>query len=133
MNHISSWKEIVSGLQSIEVKYEDENLGLLLLCSLPNSFSNFRDTILLSREKLTLAEVYEALQQREKMKSMVQAESSSFKAKALEVRGRPEQRDNYHNNNYRDKSRTDRGCSKSKGRGQFCRYCKKSSHNIDNC
>ncbi|KAK1604823.1 hypothetical protein QYE76_028496 [Lolium multiflorum] len=132
MNHLSSWKEIVSDLQSIEVKYEDEDLGLLLLCSLPNSFSNFRDTILLSRDKLTLAEVYDALQQKEKMKSMVQAESSSSKAEALEVRGRPEQRDNYYHNN-RDKSKGDRGRSKSKGRDKFCRYCKKSSHNIDDC
>jgi hypothetical protein len=32
-----------------------------------------------------IARVYEALQQRENMKSMVQAESSSSKAKALEV------------------------------------------------
>jgi hypothetical protein len=132
MNHLSSWKEIVSDLQSTEVKYEDEDLGLLLLCSLPNSFSNFRDTILLSRDKLTLAEVYDALQQKEKMKSMVQAESSSSKAEALEVRGRPEQRDNYYHNN-RDKSKGDRGRSKSKGRDKFCRYCKKSNHNIDDC
>ncbi|KAK1613221.1 hypothetical protein QYE76_036894 [Lolium multiflorum] len=132
MNHLSSWKEIVSDLKSIEVKYEDGYLGLLLLCSLPNSFSNFRDTILLSRDKLTLAEVYDALQQKEKMKSMVQAESSSSKAEALEVRGRPEQRDNYYHNN-RDKSKGDRGRSKSKGHDKFCRYCKKSNHNIDDC
>jgi hypothetical protein len=37
------------------------------------------------------------------------------------------------NNNYnRDKSKTDRGRSKSKGRkDNFCRYCKKDNHNID--
>jgi hypothetical protein len=133
LNHLSSRKEIVSDLQSIEVKYEDEDLGLLLLCSLPNTFTNFRDTRVLSRDKLTLAEVYEALQQREKMKSMVQAESSSSKAEALEFRGRPEQRDNYHHPNNRVKSKTDRGRSKSKGRDKFCRYCKKSNHNIDDC
>jgi 5'-3' exoribonuclease 2 len=67
------------------------------------------------------------------MKSMVQAKSSSSKAEALEVRGRPEQRDNYHHHNNRDKSKTDRGRSKSKGRDKFCRYCKKSNHNIDDC
>jgi hypothetical protein len=32
------------------------------------------------------------------------------------------------------KSKTDRGCSKSKGRrDKFCRYCKKDNHNIDDC
>jgi hypothetical protein len=89
----------------MEVKYEDEDLDLLLLVSLPSSFTNFCDTICLSSEILTLAKVYEALQQREKMKTMVQAEDSS-KVEALKVHGRIEQRTT--NNNYnRDKSKTD--------------------------
>jgi hypothetical protein len=91
MNHLSIFMEIVSDLLSMEVKYEDEDLALLLLVSLPSSFMNFRDTICISRDTLTLTEVYEALHQREKMKSMVQVESSSSKAEALEVRDRPEQ------------------------------------------
>jgi hypothetical protein len=41
LNHLSVFKEIVSDLQSMDVKYDDEDLGLLLLCSLPSSFSNF--------------------------------------------------------------------------------------------
>ena len=61
MNHLSIFKEIVADLVSMEVKYDDKDLALLLLCSLPTSFANFRDTILLSRDELTLAEVYEAL------------------------------------------------------------------------
>ena len=131
MNHLSIFKEIVSDLLSMEVKYDNEDLALILLVSLPNSFVNFRDTLLYSRDELTLAEVYEALQQREKMKSMVQAEGSSSKAEALQVRGRTENRNNNYN---RDKRKNDRGRSKSKGRdGKFCKYCKKTSHNIDDC
>ena len=61
MNHISIFKEIVSDIVSMEVKYDDEDLALLLLVSLPNSFSNFCDTIILSRTELTVAEVYETL------------------------------------------------------------------------
>jgi hypothetical protein len=65
---------------------------------------------------------------------MVQAEGSSSKAEALQVRGRTENRNNNYNNYNRDKSKTDRGRSKSKGRdGKFCKYCKKTSHNIDDC
>ena len=40
MNHLSIFKEIVADLVSMEVKY-DEDLVLLLLCSLPSSFINF--------------------------------------------------------------------------------------------
>jgi hypothetical protein len=72
--HLSVFKEIVADLQSMEVKYEDEDLGLILLCSLPSSFANFRDTILYSRDTLTVNEVYEALQAKEKMKQMVSSE-----------------------------------------------------------
>ena len=90
MNHLSIFREIISDLQSMEVKYDDEDLALLLLCSLPSSYANFRDTILSSHDDITLAEVQEALKQREKMKSMVQAEGSSSKAEALQIRGRTE-------------------------------------------
>jgi hypothetical protein len=87
--------------------------------------------LLYSRDELTLAEVYEALQQREKMKPMVQAEGSSSKAEALQVQGRTENRNNNYN---RDKRKTDRGRSKSKGRdGKLCKYCNKTNHNIDDC
>jgi hypothetical protein len=76
----------------MEVKYEDEDLGLLLLCSLPSSFTSFRDTILLSHDELTISDVYEALQSREKMKGMVYSNGPSSKGDALQLRGRPEQR-----------------------------------------
>jgi hypothetical protein len=53
MNHLSIFREIVSDLLSMEVKYEDEDLALLLLVSLPSSFMNFRDTICISHDTLT--------------------------------------------------------------------------------
>ncbi len=56
LNHISVFKEIAADLVSIEVQFDDEDLGLLLLCSMPSSYANFCDTILLSCDELTLAE-----------------------------------------------------------------------------
>jgi hypothetical protein len=106
--------QVMSHISSMEVKYDDEDLGLLLLCSLPNSYANFCDTILLSRDELSLAEVYEALQSRKKMKGMVQSDgSSSSKGEALHVRGIFELRSSNDSNN-RDKSYDGRGRSKSK-------------------
>ena len=61
LSHVSSFKEIVADLQSMEVSYDDEDLGLLLLCSLSCSFANFRDTIFYSRDELMFHEVCEVL------------------------------------------------------------------------
>ena len=99
MNHISEFKEIISDLAAMEVKYEEEDTALMLLCSLPNSYTNFRDTILYSRDTLTLNEVDEALNSKEKLKLMVPHDgSSSSQAEGLSVRGRTKDK-NSHNGN----------------------------------
>jgi hypothetical protein len=51
----------------MEVDYDDENLGLVLLCSLP-SYANFRDILLYSHDTLTFDEVSEVLHAKENMK-----------------------------------------------------------------
>jgi hypothetical protein len=94
------FKETVADLTSIEVKFDDEDLALLLLCSLPVSFSNFRDTIIYSRVSLTVAELYEALTAKEKMRQMVNSEDAAGSSeKALYVCGRSKiQNRIYHGN-----------------------------------
>ena len=69
--HLTTFKEIVTDLETFEVKYEEEDLGLMLLCSLPNSYANFKDTILYSHDTLTLNEVYEALFSKKKMNQLI--------------------------------------------------------------
>ena len=92
LNHLSVFKKIISNLQSMEVDYDDEDLALILLCSLPRSFANFRDTLLYSHDTLTLDEVYETLQAKEKMKQMVSSEGSTSNGEALSVRGRTQKK-----------------------------------------
>ena len=46
IDHISTFKEIVANLETMEVKYDEEDLGLILLCSLPSLYMTFKDTIL---------------------------------------------------------------------------------------
>ncbi|GJU42381.1 putative polyprotein [Tanacetum coccineum] len=135
MDHLQVFKEIVSNLQSMEIKYDGEDLGLILLCSLPSSYSNFRDTILYSRDTLTLEEVYEALHAKEKLKHMVSSEGSSSQAEGLIIRGR--QHDKNTNNNQRGRnSGNNRSNSKSrnwKPNNKYCKYCKKEGHDISEC
>ena len=61
------FKEIVSDLEAMEVKYDDKDLALILLCSLPTSYSTLSDTIRYSRDTITLDEGYNALFSKEKI------------------------------------------------------------------
>ncbi|KAK5775798.1 hypothetical protein PVK06_043740 [Gossypium arboreum] len=69
--HLTVFKEILSNLEAMEVQYDKEDLGLILLYSLPPSYSTFRDTILYSRKSLTIDEVYDPLTSYGKLKHPV--------------------------------------------------------------
>ncbi|KAG8481491.1 hypothetical protein CXB51_026341 [Gossypium anomalum] len=84
--HLTVFKEILSNLEAMEVQYDKEDLGLILLYSLPPSYSTFRDTILYSREFLTVDEVYDSLTSYDKMKHLVVKPDSQ--GEGLIVRGR---------------------------------------------
>ena len=64
-DHLTMFKDIITDLESMELKVEDEDLALILLCSLTSSYRNFVETLLYSREKISLEEVYEALYSKE--------------------------------------------------------------------
>ena len=42
-SHIAEFFSIINDLDKIEVKIEDEDQALLLLCSLPSSYKSFRE------------------------------------------------------------------------------------------
>ena len=115
--HLTTFKEIVADLETLEVKYEEEDLGLILLCSLLASYATFKDTILYSHDTLTLNKVYEALFSKEKMKQLVighEAQGDSlFVRKRLQEKNFGEE--------WREKS-------KSKNSNRICNYCKKKGY-----
>ncbi|KAG8471931.1 hypothetical protein CXB51_036977 [Gossypium anomalum] len=103
-------KEILSNLKVMEVQYDKKDLGLILLCSLPYSYSTFRDTILYSRESLTVDKVYDSLTSYDKMKHLVVKPDSQ--GESLIARERQDR--NADNDRGRTQERNLRG--KSKGR-----------------
>nr|GEZ98531.1 hypothetical protein [Tanacetum cinerariifolium] len=63
--HIDEFNKIVLDLANIEVKFEDEDLALLLPTSLPASYEHIVDTLLYGREALTLEDVMATLNSKE--------------------------------------------------------------------
>ena len=69
--HLTTFKEIVEDLETLEVKYEEKDLGLILSCSLLALYATFKDTILYSHDTLTLIEFCEAMFYTKKMRQLV--------------------------------------------------------------
>ncbi|KAG8483133.1 hypothetical protein CXB51_022087 [Gossypium anomalum] len=103
--HLTVFKEILSNLEAMEVQYDKEDLGLILLCSLPPSYSTFRDTIYIAGEGL-----------------IVRGRQDQ---NTDDDRGRTQER------NHRGKSKGSR--SKSSNRGKTCNFCKKKGHIKSEC
>nr|GEU34318.1 copia LTR rider [Tanacetum cinerariifolium] len=68
--HIDEFNKIVLDLANIEVKFEDEDLALLLLTSLPASYEHFLDTLFYGREALTFEDVMATLNSKEIKKGL---------------------------------------------------------------
>jgi len=94
----------------MEVKYYDEDLAPILLCSLPASYSTFRDVILYSRDTLTLNKVYDALFSKEKIDRQLLGTSEN-QGEGLLIRGKTH-----------DRNSGGRGKSKSKFRNKEKNY-----------
>jgi len=56
-SHIAKFFSIINDLNKIEVKIEDEDQTLLLMCSLPSSYKSFREAIIF--EGKSTIKVYE--------------------------------------------------------------------------
>ncbi|GJV75353.1 hypothetical protein Tco_1506937 [Tanacetum coccineum] len=120
--HIDEFNKIVLDLANIEVKFEDEDLALLLLTSLPASYEHFVDTLLYGREALTLEDVMATLNSK-KIKERSKAKGDN--GEGLYVRGRTDRWDLHQS---RGKSR-----SKSRGGRLKCYICQPEDHLKKNC
>ncbi|KAG8473056.1 hypothetical protein CXB51_034969 [Gossypium anomalum] len=110
--HLTVFKEILSNLEAIEVQYDKEDLGLILLCSLPLSYLTFRAAILYSRESLTVDE------------------GESFIACGRQDQNTDNDRGRIQEWNPRGKFK---GRSKFSNRGKTCNFCKKKGHIKSEC
>jgi hypothetical protein len=120
--HIDGFKSVVVNLDKLEVKYDEEDLALLLLCSLPLCFPNFRNTMLYGHDNLNFKDVQEALLNKESINKAISGTSSSNQRDGLIAHGKSQVR------NTNDKNQRPRSKSKSRYKDIVCNYCKKKSH-----
>ncbi|MFQ6633661.1 hypothetical protein Gotur_010129 [Gossypium turneri] len=56
-DYISQFISLLNDLKNVEVKIDDEDQTMLLLCSLPYSYKSFRETLIYGRDKLSFEDV----------------------------------------------------------------------------
>ena len=77
-DHLENFNRIILDLQGVNVKIEDEEQALIPLCSLPNSYENFVDTMLYGWTTINVNDVKDSLMSKElKRKVSVGEEVSS--------------------------------------------------------
>jgi len=107
--HLDTFLSIIMDLENMDVKIDEEDKAIVLLCSLPPSYSAFRDSISYGKSAITLEEVKSALFSKELMDKELSARSSSGQMEALSTSGRFKHKD------------------------LICNYCKKKGHIKANC
>jgi transposase InsO family protein len=123
--HINTFKQIISDMLRIDIKFEDEDKAMMLLTSLPTSYEHLVTTLLYGKETLELEEVSGALLDHYQRKHKDSAESSGegLVVKGYQDRARKKDKD--------DKSA--RGRSKSKNKTIKCFKCQKKGHMKREC
>ncbi|KAF3665063.1 Beta-glucosidase 13 [Capsicum annuum] len=109
-DHLFVFKKIIFDLETLEVKYDEEDLGLILLCLLPASYTTFRDIILYSHDTRSINEVYDVLFSKKKIKHLVNG--SETQGDGLIVRGG--------RTHEKNSGGDDRNMSKSRNRNKTC-------------
>ncbi|MFQ6650255.1 hypothetical protein Gotur_023570, partial [Gossypium turneri] len=66
-DHISQFITFLNDLKNVEVKVDDEDQAILLLCFLPSSYKSFKETLIYGRDKLSFEDMKSHLLSKEKL------------------------------------------------------------------
>ncbi|KAH9696615.1 hypothetical protein KPL71_023232 [Citrus sinensis] len=117
-DHIDAFNKIILDLEDINVKIDDEDKAMILLCSLPSSYENLVDTLMYGRQTLAMGEVKEALSS----KAAIKKETRD--GECLTASRRTEKKDT---------SKNMKKGSKSEPKNLKCFHCHKEGHFKKDC
>ena len=88
--HINVFNHIINNLNQVDVKFEEEDMTLILLNSLPKSYNNLVTTLMWGKETLELEEITSALLSFNQSKNASDGSSQGegLVAKGYQERGR---------------------------------------------
>ena len=118
---LDTFNKLILDLENIDVTIDDEDQTLLLLSSLPKSYSNFKDTLLYGRDSLMLDEVQAALNSKEL--NHRSKDKGNAVVEGLNVRGRSDKREFKQRSKSRSKSRFKIKCYHCHKEGHIRRLC----------
>ncbi|KAG6434426.1 hypothetical protein SASPL_106060 [Salvia splendens] len=111
--------KILLDLRNVDVKVEDEDVALILLVSLPESYENFVESFMTGKETLSLEDVRSVLHIRED-RQRTTSSATKIQASGLSATGQKK---------FGKKKSNSKGF---KG-GDICRYCKEPGHWKNEC
>ena len=88
LSHLDKFDSLIMDLKNVEVKVEDEDQTILLLCFLPQSFKYFHDTMIYEKESVSYDSIKSALKSKEQVDMEITGKTSESQAKRLFVQGR---------------------------------------------
>ena len=122
--HITMFNQLVADLLNLDVNFEDEDLALMLLSSLPDEFEHLETTLLHGKENVSLDAVCSALYSRELRKQDKMKKKVAAADEALVARGRQQSQ---------SKGRRGRSKSKSRVAKDECAFCREKGHWKKDC
>jgi len=124
--NVDEFTKLVSDLENLDVKIDDEDQAIFLLNSLPKAYEQLCDTLKYGRETLTLDEVVSAAYSKE---LDLNANPKNARAEGLNVRGRTEKREKGKKSKSRSKSKSKTVCWNCNKEGHWRRQCPEKKKN----